>query len=289
MDKRGLGKGLGALISGSLGEDDATSVRDVRIEHISPNPYQPRKVFDPERLAELVESVREHGILQPVLVRRVAVDSYELVAGERRFRAAQEAGLRTVPALVKEYSDPLMLEVALIENVQREDINPVEAALAYRRLNSEFGLTQSDIAKRVGKAQSTIANTLRLLSLPEPMLASLQRGEISEGHARTLLQVAGEAQEQAWEAIRSKGLSVREAERLARDLQHRPTPAVTQDRSRREPAQDANLAAVEGALRESLGTKVHVRLSNGVGKIEIEFYDEQQLEGLISRLTGDGL
>jgi ParB family chromosome partitioning protein len=289
MEKRGLGKGLGALISGTLGEEDASSVREVRVEQIRPNPYQPRTVFDPDKLAELVASVREHGVLQPVLLRRVAVDSYELIAGERRFRAAQEAGLRAIPALVKEYSEPQMLEVALIENVQREDISPVEAAVAYRRLSAEFGMTQSEIAKRVGKAQSTIANTLRLLSLPEPILESLQRGEIAEGHARTLLQVDGDAQAVAFEAIRSKGLSVREAERLTREIQERPRSNGAAEKPRRESLPDPNLAAVEGALRESLGTKVHVRLSNGVGRIEIEFYDEQQLEGLIARLTGDGL
>jgi ParB family chromosome partitioning protein len=289
MEKRGLGKGLGALISGSFGEDDAASVREVRVEHIRPNPYQPRQVFDPERLAELVASVREYGVLQPVLLRRVGVDSYELIAGERRFRAAQEVGLRAIPALVREYSDPQMLEVALIENVQREDISPVEAAKAYRRLNSEFGMTQTEIARRVGKAQSTIANTLRLLALPASILESLQRGEISEGHARTLLQVGGEDQASAWEAIRSKGLSVREAERLAKQILERPHSTAVVEKVRREPLQDPNLAAVEGALRESLGTKVHVRLLNGIGKIEIEFYDEQQLEGLIARLTGDGI
>jgi ParB family chromosome partitioning protein len=288
MEKRGLGKGLGALISSTLGEADASSVREVRVEHIRPNPYQPRTVFDPDRLADLVQSVREHGVLQPVLVRRVAVDSYELIAGERRLRAAQQAGLRNIPALVKEYADPQMLEVALIENLQREDISPVEAAVAYRRLNSEFGMTQSDIAKRVGKAQSTIANTLRLLALPEPILESLQRGEITEGHARTLLQIGGEAQATAFEAIRTKGLSVREAERLAREILVR-APTNGTEKPRHEPLPDPNLAAVEGALRESLGTKVHVRLSNGIGRIEIEFYDEQQLEGLIARLTGDGL
>lgn len=288
MDKRGLGKGLGALISGSLGKEDASSVREVRMDQIRPNPYQPRQVFDPVRLAELTESIRSHGVLQPVLIRRSAVDSYELIAGERRFRAAQEAGLRAIPALVKEYTDPQMLEVALIENVQREDISPVEAALAYRRLNSEFGLTQTDIAKRVGKAQSTVANTLRLLALPAPILESLQRGEISEGHARTLLQVGGAAQIGAWEAIRSKGLSVRETERLTRQIQEGHATSLV-DKSRRESLPDPNLAAVEGALRESLGTKVRVRLTNGVGKIEIEFYDEQQLEGLIARLTGGGL
>src|SRR5579862_8331481 len=142
MDKRGLGKGLGALIADTLGSDDAASVREVRIEQVRPNPYQPRQVFDPEKLADLVQSVREHGILQPILLRRVAVDGYEVIAGERRLRAAKEAGLTTVPALIKEYADPQMLEVALIENVQREDINPVEAARAYRRLNSEFGMSQ---------------------------------------------------------------------------------------------------------------------------------------------------
>ncbi len=288
MDKRGLGKGLGALISGSYGEEDASSVREVPVGQIRPNPYQPRQIFDADRLAELVESIREHGVLQPVLLRRVAIDNYELIAGERRFRAAETVGLKSIPALVKEYGDSQMLEVALIENVQREDISPVEAAFAFRRLGAEFGMTQQAIAKRVGKAQSTIANTLRLLSLPEPILESLQRGEITEGHARTLLQIEGKAQTATWEAIRRRGLSVRETERMARELLSRSSVSEA-ERPKPDSLPDPNLMAVEAGLREALGTKVNVRCTNGVGRIEIEFYDEQQLEGLIERLTGQGL
>lgn len=287
MDKRGLGKGLGALLSGSMANDDAGNIREVRVEQIVPNPYQPRTVFDPEKLAELIQSVREHGILQPVLLRRLGVDRYELIAGERRFRAAQEAGLRTLPALVKEYADAQMLEVALIENVQREDINAVEAAVAYQRLTREFGMTQADIARRIGKAPSTVANTIRLLDLPEAILESVRQGEISEGHARTILKFAPEARMTAWENVCKRGLSVRETERMIGEVQSN-TPRPLGDRT---PATalslpDPHIAALEAALQEALSTKVHLRYSHGVGKIEIEFYDEPQLEGLIQRLTG---
>lgn len=287
MDKKGLGKGLGALISGSMAGDDAGSVREVRVEQIVPNPYQPRTVFDPEKLADLVQSIREHGILQPVLLRRLAVDRYELIAGERRFRAAQEAGLKTIPGLVKEYADAQMLEVALIENVQREDINAVEAAIAYHRLTREFGMTQVDIARRIGKAPSTVANTIRLLDLPEAILESVRHGEISEGHARTILKFAPEARMTAWENVLKRGLSVRETERMIGDAQN-DTPRNSAQRLRTPtPAlPDPNLSALEATLQEALGTKVHLRYSNGVGKIEIDFYDEPQLEGLIQRLTG---
>lgn len=285
MDRKGLGKGLGALISGSMADDDAASVREVPVGQIKPNPYQPRQVFDPGKLADLVASVREHGILQPVLLRRVAVDAYELIAGERRYRAAQEAGLRVVPAIIKEYANAQMLEIAIIENVQREDINAVDAAQAYKRLIDEFEMTQSDVARRVGKSQPTIANTLRLLALPDRILDGVKRNEISEGHARTLLQFAPEAQITAFETVRRRGLSVRETERLAKEIARTSGNGAT-PKPVEQPVRDPNHVAVEEALQIALGTKVRIRKVGGIGRIEIEFYSDDELEGVVERLIG---
>jgi ParB family chromosome partitioning protein len=286
-EKRGLGKGLGALLSGTLADDDAAMVREVRLDQIRPNPYQPRSGFDPVKMAELTESVREFGVLQPVLLRRVAIDAYELIAGERRLRAAQDAGLTTIPAIVKEYANRQMLEVALIENVQREDINPVDAARAFQRLNDEFHLSQAEIARRVGKDQSTISKTIALLDLPDAILESLRRGEITEGHARTLLSVGKSEQLEIWENIRRRNLSVRLTERFARRLRGRAaradrTPSMFEE----TPPKDPNHAAVEEALQIALGTKVSIHKKGGVGKLEIEFYSEEELEGIVERIIG---
>ncbi len=291
MAKKALGKGLGALLASTLAEEDAGTVREIPIKQISPNPFQPRKSIDPAKLTELAESVREHGVLQPLIVTRVAVDSYELVAGERRMLAAREAGLRTVPAVVRDYDTLQVLEVALIENLQREDIGPMEAASAYQRLRAEFGLTQDEIARRVGKAQSTVANTLRLLTLPAPIMESLGRGEITEGHARAILQTAPKARLAAWKRIKKGGLSVREAESMARDGDKgrgKEGKSGRGDDGKTNPAvaeRDPNLAAMEEELRAALGTKVTLKWSGEVGKLEIEFYSQDHLESVVERLT----
>src|SRR2546428_5459770 len=248
---RGLGRGLGALI----GEQDAMRPREavveIPVEEIRPNRYQPRQSVDDTALHELAESIREHGVLQPVVARGVE-RGCELVAGERRFRAAQLAGLARVPACVREYTDEQALEVALVENLQREDINALDAARAYKRLSDEFGLTQEQIAAKVGKSRSTVANTMRLLQLTPAEQRSLEKGEISEGHARALL---------ASEPLRRKALlgeiisgktSVREAEQMAR--MGRGSEAVVEERPVRARATDANVGAVEARLRERLGT-----------------------------------
>lgn len=289
MEKRGLGKGLGALLSNTLAEDDAGSVRDIRLDHIRPNPYQPRHTTDEAKIIELAESIRENGILQPVLVRRVGVDVYELIAGHRRAYAAQELGLFTIPAIIKRCSDQEMLEIALVENLQREDINAVDAALAYKRLAEEFGLTQEEIARRVGKAQPTIANTLRLLSLPEPILESLRRGVISESHARALLQAPSEVQLRVWEDVCKRGLSAKETERLTRAWRKGAVePSLPQPSGEQEMPRDPNLAAVEEALQIALSTKVRIRQSGSIGKLEIEFYSLEELEGIVERIIGTG-
>lgn len=291
MEKRGLGKGLSALLGGALAQEDAAAVREVGVDMIVPNPFQPRREFDPERLKEMAQSVREHGVLQPVLVRRVGVDRYELIAGERRLRAARQAGLATIPAIVRDCAGGQALEMALVENVQREDINAVEAAFAYRRLVEEFGLTQEEIARRVGKARSTVANTLRMLTLPETLLDALARGEITEAHARHLLQLGPDSQMAAFEEVRRRGLTVKETQRLVQQLRDGPREPreVEPGPSAASPArQDPNLAAAEEALRVALGTNVRIRMAGGVGRIEIEFYSADELDGLVERVLGDG-
>lgn len=282
MRKKGLGRGLDALMGGVTDSAFEDGVRQIDVRSIRTNPWQPRTEFDIQRLAELAESIREHGILQPILIRQIAPERYELIAGERRLRAAAQAGLASVPALVKEYADPQMLEIALIENVQREDIHPLDAARAYQRLSEEFGLNQEEIARRVGKARTTIANTIRLLSLPKPVQEGLRQGEISEGHARALLQIAPALQLSAYRDIRQRGLNVRETEKLARER----APEKKRDRPETQPTVDPEIAAIEEALQVALKTRVRVRAHGGAGKIEIDFYSQEELEGLLERIIG---
>ena len=297
MEKRGLGRGLSALIP-EIADDETTggAAAEIAISQIAPNPYQPRVYFDPEKMAELVSSVREHGVLQPILVRPLGQDRYELIAGERRFRAAQTVGLLTIPALAREMSSKEQLEVAVVENLQREDIGPIEAARAYRRLMDEFVMTQETVSARVGKSRSSIANTLRLLSLPEEAQDSVERGEISEGHARALL--AAESDEAILHGLKiviKKRLSVRDAEKLAKALRAKAngnsssgpkTAANSADFERRAPI-DPNETDVADRLRQALGTKVSLRrYPGGGGKIEIEFFSAPELERVVDLLIG---
>ena len=285
MQKRALGRGLEALLSTPSPSDEERAAVEVPLDLVDPNPYQPRKSFDEAKDIEMVASVREHGILQPVLVRRTRDGRYELIAGERRVRAARECGLSSIPAIVREYTDSEMLEVALIENLQRQDITAIEAARAYQVLRDEFGLTQEQIAKRVGKSPSAIANTLRILNLPQAIQDGLARGEITEGHARALLQAPREAQVDAFIEVKRRGLSVRECERLARSLSSPKAPAPIRREAPYEPfVTNANDAAVMEVLQTALGTKVFIRRTGRVGRIEIEFYSEEHLEALVERL-----
>jgi ParB family transcriptional regulator, chromosome partitioning protein len=298
MEKRGLGRGLAALISEAGNEVEDGQIREIPIHAISPNPYQPRTNFDPEKMAELVDSVRQHGILQPLLVRQTGLERYELVAGERRFRAAQAAGLTTVPVIIKDFTDQEQLEIAIVENLQREDIGPVETARAFRRLMDEFSMTQEVVAQRTGKARSTVTNLVRLLTLPEEVLDSLEHEEITEGHAKALLTLhEGWRQAMLWQQVVSKHMTVRETEKRAKQLQEEvdslptlPQPVVKPQRSY-EPSShtghaDPNFADVADRLQQSLGTKVTLRQhTNGAGRIEIEFYSAQELERLIEFLV----
>ena len=287
VKRRPLGRGLGALIP--EGPPVAPPAeRRVPIGEIHPNPRQPRRFFDEERLAELAESIRHQGILQPLVVRRVE-HGYELIIGERRFRAAQHAGLDRVPVIIKEVTSAESLEMALVENIQREELTPIEEALAYRQLMEEFHLTQEEVANRVGKSRPVVTNLLRVLQLPDEIKDEVDRGNLSVGHARTLL--ALETPEQQIELARQimrQGLSVRETETLvARALERLPAedflPSADGERSARP---DLFLSALEEELIQALGTKVRLHPRKKGGRIEIEYYSNEELEGLVRRLKG---
>lgn len=278
---RGLGRGLGALIGAQDAMRPREAVVEIPVEEIRTNPYQPRQSMDDTALHELGESIREHGVLQPVVVRR-GQEGYELVAGERRFRAAQLVGLDRVPACVRDYSDEQMLEVALVENLQREDINPMEAARAYRRLADEFGLTQEQIATKVGKSRSTVANAIRLLQLPPRLQRSLQAGEITEGHARALLSAEPEQREAMLDQMLSSRTTVRDAEQMAR--KGGPEQAAQPERRMKLRAGDANLEVIESRLRQMLGTRVQIQRKGPKGAISIEFYSDEDLERILGAM-----
>ena len=283
-----LGRGLGSLLPAAAGVDE------VDIDLIVPNPHQPRAAIAPEALDELAESVRTHGVLQPLIVsRRVAASgavSYQLIAGERRWRAARAAGLHRVPVVVRETTPQGLLELALVENVQRADLNALEEAAAYRQLIDEFGLTQETVAERAGKSRAAVANALRLLALPEAIRDSLAAGEISEGHARALLGVPDAAiRLRAWQEVVARGLNVRQTEELVRRL--RDTPAAgTRTRGSARAARgrtaDPSLADIEERLQRALGTQVRLERSRAGGRIVIRFYGDEDLEALVERLLG---
>ena len=271
--RRSIGKGLSHLITEQL--DVAPT--EAPVDSIVPNRRQPRTRFADEALAELAASIKEHGVLQPLLVRPVGADRYELIAGERRLRAAKQAGLRTVPIVVRTSDALESLELALVENLQREDIGALECAAAYKQLSEEFGLTQEAIAGRVGKARVTVANTLRLLRLPEPIQEALKSGQISEGHARALLMLPSRAAQLAMlERILKSGLSVREVEAAA------SAPAV---RDAVKKPLDPNWEALEESIAKRLGSPVAFRRKrSGGGQMIVSFFSDDDLERILSSL-----
>ena len=296
MQKRGLGKGLAALISESLVEaDEQAQVRSIPLSAISASPVQPRTLFDPIKLEELAESIRQHGVLQPLLVRRIAHEKYQLIAGERRYRAALAAGIAEAPALIKECTDREQLEMAIVENLQREDIGALEAARAYRRMSDEFDMTQEAIAARVGKSRAAVANTLGLLDLPDEVQESLETGSITEGHARALKGLKdAPALLEAWRTTVRKNLSVRAAEKLVRDMRARPGTITVGSRKRKAAIKETNVALFDAnaehlvtLLQEKLGTRVVLRRSAGeAGRIELEYYSNEDLERIFECLLG---
>jgi ParB family transcriptional regulator, chromosome partitioning protein len=276
--RQALGKGLGALIpeKGIPEADGKKAPQICGIEEIQPNPFQPRKVFSEEQLQELIYSIREKGILQPLLVRRRG-NGFELIAGERRWRAAQKAGMKEVPILVKDVSDSEMLELSLVENIQREDLNPIEEAEAYKRLMEQFDLTQEEISKKVGKDRTTITNTVRLLKLPPEIKQSLAEGKISMGHARAFLSLEGiEKQRLLLKRLLMGGLSVRQTESLVKRFRSHNSPV-----SRKTNPEWSGLME---ELQRILGTKVRIVGKRKRGKIEIEFYSLDELDRILELL-----
>lgn len=301
MSKRGLGKGLQALIP-EVDLGDRESVQELLLDRIDANPDQPRKEFSPEKLAELADSIREHGVVQPIIVRPRG-DRYEIVAGERRWRAAKLAGLEKIPALAREFTEQKLMEIALIENLQRADLNPLEEAEAYRRLIDRHGLTQEDLAKRLGKSRPQISNTLRLLTLDPAVREEVGAGRISMGHAKVLLTVAAPNTQRAvsqW--VVDQKLSVRELEEVLQRGNGNPSEAdlraVLQRSGKgpdlpKEPKPKGNpakrnpdLLDLEDRLRQLFGTPVKVQPGSPRGKIEISFYGNDDLRRLVDLLTG---
>jgi ParB family transcriptional regulator, chromosome partitioning protein len=272
---KGLGKGLGALI-----QNEEEQVQEVSVKDLRPNPYQPRKVFDQKAIDELKESIQEHGILQPIVARK-SIKGYEIVLGERRFRAASEAGLKTVPVIVKDYSEQKMMEVALIENLQREDLNPVEEAQAYEKLIEHLQLTQEELASRVGKSRPHIANHIRLLQLPNPVLELLSNGMITMGHGRALLGLKKKSKmQQVVQRITDEGLNVRQLEKLIQDINMN----VSRGTKKKAPQNNVFFKEKESSLRDRFGTSVSIKKSKRKGKIEIEFFSQDDLERILDLL-----
>lgn len=285
MSKSGLGKGLGAIFSqvdtASFSEEE--NIINLHTSDIKPNPYQPRKLFNEEELEALADSIKEHGLIQPVVVTKEK-DFYQLVVGERRWRAALKAGQKTIPAVLRKKEDTSLLEVALVENIQRSDLNPLEEAAAYEQLSEEFGMTQEEIAERVGKNRSTVANILRLLNLPEEIKESLKKGLISAGHARAILMFETiDLQLKAYKKIMDYGLSVRQSEELAREKNFREKEEKKKETIIKKP----EIIDIEDNLGKMFGTEVKINKKGKNftrGKIEISYYSIEDLNRLIEIL-----
>ncbi|MFC2948757.1 ParB/RepB/Spo0J family partition protein [Virgibacillus sediminis] len=274
---KGLGKGLDAVFHG-IDYKEEDSIQEVSIKQCRPNPYQPRKTFQADAIEELKESILEYGIIQPLIVRK-SIRGFEIVVGERRFRAAKEAGLQTVPVVVKDLSDANMMELALLENLQREDLTPIEEAHAYANLMNELKITQEELSKRLGKSRSHIANIVRLLSLPEQVINHINNGELSMGQGRALLGLKDKNQMTPLvNKILQEKLNVRQVEKLINQLNEHPSP------KKEKAKKDIFIQERESLLRERLGTSVNIRKGKRKGKIEIEFHSDDDLERIIEVL-----
>jgi ParB family chromosome partitioning protein len=283
MSKKALGKGIGALFRDIDEQINTRTIIEIPLDAIKPNPYQPRKTFSDESLSELAESIREKGVIQPVIAEKQKDESFILISGERRVRAARIAGLGTIPGILGTFSVMEKLENALIENIQRENLTSLEEAEGYRRLIETFNLNQEEIAKKVGKQRSTIANTLRLLKLPDSMKQSLDTGDITPGHARAILSLVNPAdQKLLYDTIVKTGMSVREAERFAGDIgTGRKTFKKKSSSSGKMKKKPAEIREIENKLIEAFGTKVDVKGSTQKGKIEISYYSMDDLERIL--------
>ncbi|TDX51778.1 ParB/RepB/Spo0J family partition protein [Orenia marismortui] len=281
MAKRRLGKGLNALISNNnLEEDNKDQIKKIELKLIKPNPYQPRKNFDEQELKELSQSIKEHGLIQPIIVRKKE-DKYQIIAGERRYRAAKELKLKEIDVIVSDMAEQKMMEIALIENIQRQDLNPIEEAEAYQQLMDKFDLIQAEVAKKVSKSRSTIANSLRLLNLPDKLKDDVSRGTLSMGHARALLSIEDiDLQKKVAKEIVDKQLTVRETEKLIQKLKASNNSKNKKVTKKKDP----NVTMVEDKLRDILGTQVAINAGKNKGKIVIEYYSNEDLSRIIDLL-----
>lgn len=294
MARQALGRGLQMLIPKAQAmptdAEPESGARELPTSEIVANPFQPRQRFSPQELQELADSIGRHGILQPLVVRQIE-NGYQCVLGERRLRAARMAGLTVVPVLVREFSDQQMLQLAIVENAQREDLSPLESAFAYRRLLDEFGMTQQEVAKVVGKSRAAIANTVRLLELPEPIREALSGGAITEGHARAILTAGDEeAMLTAWSQLEGTDTSVRETERLARAIRdgQPPETAAVRTKSAASRPLDPNVAQVLDRVQRRIGTKVVLTPKKTGGTLAIEYYSDEDLTRITDLLLGPG-
>ena len=271
--KRGLGRGLDLLFTDNAVNEN--NITELKLTEIEPNKNQPRKQFDEVALQELADSIRQYGLLQPITVRPMSNLSYQIVAGERRWRASRLAGLETVPVIIREMSDIECAEIAMIENLQREDLNPVEEALGYKQLLESFDMTQEQVAQAVGKSRSAVANSLRLLALGEDLLSLLQEGKITSGHARALLAIEDISEREAAAQLAVNGATVRDIENLS----SKRTAAV-----KKQPQVPVFYKEAELALTEQLGNKIKISGANGKGSVTIEFYSDDELRYIVNKL-----
>lgn len=282
VKKKGLGRGLGALLASSTVNEDssneANTQKELPIEFLQRGKYQPRQDMSQEALQDLANSIKSQGIIQPIVVRNIGKDKYEIIAGERRWRASQIAGLETVPVVIKNVADEAAIAMALIENIQREDLNPIEEAIALQRLQQEFELTQQEVADAVGKSRTVITNLLRLMNLREDVRTMLEHGDLEMGHARALLGLNGDIQSSAAKAVVGKGLSVRQTESLVRKLQ--------QEKQAKKPTEpSADIKQLENELTEKLGSKVLLQHgAKGKGKLVINYNNLDELDGILEHL-----
>ena len=271
--QRGLGKGLGAFFTAPALPDENETKIDISVNELKPNPYQPRKVFSDEKLEDLISSIRQHGIIQPLIIRKTA-SGYEIVAGERRWRAALKANLDKVPVVIRDYTDKQLMEIALVENIQRHDLNPIEEAHAFKNLMESFGLTQEEVAQRIGRSRPAVANILRMLNLPSKIQDYVSRGTLNMGQAKPLLSLFDEAQQLVVaQRIIEDDMSAREAEQYINNLSAR--------KEKKKNVVDIHLSELQDTVALSLGTKVEIKKSGQKGKIIIDFYSQSDLERLL--------
>ncbi len=283
MSKKRLGKGLDALLSKSQGEKREHEIKEININKIKPNPYQPRNSFSKQTLKELALSIEKKGVLQPITVREVQYDQFELVTGERRWKAAKQANLKTIPAIIREFEDDEMMEVALIENLQREDLNPIEEAHAYNKMIQELDITQEEVAERVSKSRSTISNTIRLLNLPPSVQEIVSRETLSMGHARALLPLETKKQIKLAKKIEKEGLSVRDTEKKVKAELARQNNG-TQKKSKEKKELEPKWVKAREQLAESLGLDVDIKERIGKKIVSIKCRDYHEMEKILEKL-----